>query len=92
MGIFYISIVGCTKPPNALLIAMPILAGIIGVGLILLIIWRILTSFYDKIEYARFEHETKHPKWNRVCTCFTPFLDRDPYFKIFSCLAELSME
>ena len=70
---FFISIVGCTKPPNALLIAMPILAGIIGVGLILLIIWRILTSFYDKIEYARFEHETKHPKWNRVCIYFIAF-------------------
>ena len=32
----------------------------------MLIIWKILTSFYDKIEYARFEHEVKHPKWNRV--------------------------
>lgn len=55
----------CTKPPDALLIALPILAGIIGVGIFLLIIWKILTSFYDKIEYARFEHEVKNPKWNR---------------------------
>lgn len=55
----------CTNPPNALLIVLPILAGIIGVGLFLLIIWKILTSFYDKIEYARFEHEVKNPKWNQ---------------------------
>lgn len=56
----------CIYPPNALYVALPILAGIIGVGLLLLIIWRILTSFYDKIEYARFEHEIKNPKWSRT--------------------------
>lgn len=55
----------CTNPADPLYIALPLLAGIIGVGLFLLIIWKILTSFYDKIEYARFEHECKNPKWTR---------------------------
>lgn len=56
----------CSNPPDPVLIAMPVLGGIIGVGLLLLIIWKILTSFYDKIEYARFEHEIKNPKWSKT--------------------------
>jgi hypothetical protein len=54
------------SPPDPLLIALPVLGGIIGVGLLLLIIWKILTSFYDKIEYAKFEHEIQDPKWSKV--------------------------
>lgn len=56
----------CTVPSDPLLIAMPVLAGILGVGLLLLVIWKILTLFYDKIEYARFEHEIQNAKWSQV--------------------------
>ncbi|XP_060572670.1 integrin beta-1-like [Ruditapes philippinarum] len=56
----------CVSPPDPLLIALPVLGGIIGVGLLLLIIWKILTSFYDKIEYAKFEHEIQDPKWSKT--------------------------
>lgn len=62
----YSAVPVCVKPPDPLLIAMPVVAGIIGVGILLLIIWKILTSFYDKIEYARFEHEIKNPKWSKT--------------------------
>ncbi|WAQ93858.1 ITB6-like protein [Mya arenaria] len=55
----------CTYPADALFIVLPILAGILGVGLLLIIIWKILTSFYDKIEYARLEHEIQHAKWSK---------------------------
>ncbi|KAK3603663.1 hypothetical protein CHS0354_017383 [Potamilus streckersoni] len=57
------SIIACVSAPNTLLIVLPIVAGIIGVGLILLIIWKVLTSWYDKIEYQRFKQEVDNPKW-----------------------------
>ncbi|KAL3832477.1 hypothetical protein ACJMK2_024117 [Sinanodonta woodiana] len=53
----------CVSAPNTLLIVLPIVAGIIAVGLILLIIWKVLTSWYDKIEYRRFQQEVDNPKW-----------------------------
>jgi len=53
-------------PADPLLIALPVLGGILGVGLLLLVIWKILTLFYDKIEYARFEHEIQNAKWSQV--------------------------
>ncbi|XP_052246565.1 integrin beta-1-like [Dreissena polymorpha] len=56
----------CSLPPDPLLIALPLLGGILGVGILLLIIWKILTFFYDRIEYARLEHEIQNAKWSNT--------------------------
>ncbi|KAL3832478.1 hypothetical protein ACJMK2_024118 [Sinanodonta woodiana] len=46
---------------HILLIALP--TGIVGVGLMLLITWKLLTNWYDRIEYRRFESELINTKF-----------------------------
>lgn len=36
------------------------------VGIILLLIWKLLTMLYDKMEYAHFESEINNPVWEKV--------------------------
>ena len=59
----------CTECPHEIDL-LPIIAGVVGgivaVGLLLLIVWKILTSMMDGIEYARFIQESKNEKWAKV--------------------------
>lgn len=36
------------------------------IGLVLLLIWRLLTELFDRREYRRFEKEKSKAKWNEV--------------------------
>ncbi|XP_071966179.1 integrin beta-1-like [Antedon mediterranea] len=53
----------CSEPVDPLFIILGIVIGIIIVGLILLLIWRLLTYLHDKREFARHEQERKNAKW-----------------------------
>lgn len=53
----------CPEPVNALLVVGGVIGGIIGIGLLLLLIWKLLTTIHDKREYAKFEQERQKAKW-----------------------------
>ncbi|XP_033127711.1 integrin beta-1-like [Anneissia japonica] len=53
----------CSEPVDPLLIILGIVIGIIIVGLILLLVWRLLTYIHDKREFAKHEQERKNAKW-----------------------------
>ena len=43
------------------------IAGIVLIGLILLLVWKLLAMLYDRREYAAFEQERLMAKWDTVC-------------------------
>jgi hypothetical protein len=43
-----------------------VIGGIVLFGLLLLLIWKIVTSIHDRREYAKFEKERAMSKWDRV--------------------------
>ncbi|XP_041366315.1 integrin beta-PS-like [Gigantopelta aegis] len=53
----------CPREVDLLPIIAGVIGGIVAVGLLLLIIWKLLTSMLDGIEYARFIQESKNEKW-----------------------------
>ncbi|NWX16072.1 ITB2 protein, partial [Aegotheles bennettii] len=54
----------CPEPPNIALIVGGTIAGVALIGLLLLLIWRLLTELFDRREYRRFEKEKAKAKWN----------------------------
>lgn len=48
-----------------------LLGGIVLIGLLALLGYRISTYLYDKREYARFEKERKNARWNQVSAVHT---------------------
>jgi hypothetical protein len=45
----------CPAPLPVLVIVLIVIAGIVLLGLLLLLLWKLLTVMYDRREYARFE-------------------------------------
>ena len=60
----------CEKPVPVLAITFGLAALLILVGFLLLLLWKIMTYYYDKMEYARFLNEAKEAKWTAVCKPF----------------------
>lgn len=56
----------CPQPVNALLIILPVVGGIVLIGLIALIVWKIYQTLHDKQEYESFMEESKQKKWIQV--------------------------
>ncbi|NWS76085.1 ITB2 protein, partial [Crotophaga sulcirostris] len=56
----------CPEPPNVALIVGSTIAGVVLIGLVLLLIWRLLTELFDRREYRRFEKEKSKAKWNEA--------------------------
>lgn len=56
----------CPEPPNIALIVGSTVAGVALIGLLLLLLWRLLTELFDRREYRRFEKEKSKAKWNDV--------------------------
>lgn len=56
----------CPVPVPAMAIGVGLLVGILLVGILTLILWRLSTYLYDKKEYARFIKERDAANWNRV--------------------------
>ncbi|KAK7474298.1 hypothetical protein BaRGS_00034433 [Batillaria attramentaria] len=53
----------CGESPDLLIVVLGIVGGVVAVGLLLLILWKILTMLFDKMEYAHFERELNTHKW-----------------------------
>nr|XP_020664873.1 integrin beta-2 isoform X2 [Pogona vitticeps] len=54
----------CPEPPNVAAIVGGTIAGVALIGLLLLLIWRLVTELIDRREYHRFEKEKSKAKWN----------------------------
>ncbi|XP_062600193.1 integrin beta-3-like isoform X2 [Saccostrea cucullata] len=52
-------------PPNLLLVGLSIAGAILLIGVILLIIWKLLTTLYDNVEFSKFEKELLNPTWEK---------------------------
>jgi len=63
-------VTGCTKPVNVLAIILGLIAGVILIGLILLLIWKLLVTIHDRREFARFEKERANARWDMVRRSF----------------------
>ncbi|XP_078049137.1 integrin beta-PS [Augochlora pura] len=55
----------CPEPLNVFGVAVGLVAGTVFLGLVILLIWRVVTTIYDKREFAKFERERALAKWNR---------------------------
>uniref|UniRef100_A0A914VH59 Integrin beta n=1 Tax=Plectus sambesii TaxID=2011161 RepID=A0A914VH59_9BILA len=54
----------CPGPVPVLPIVLGVTGGIILLGVILLLLWKLLTFLHDRAEYAKFEKERAEAKWN----------------------------
>lgn len=60
----------CPKPVNILAIVMGVILAILLIGLLLLLLWKIIVTLYDRREYAKFEKEVEKAKWDMVMFIF----------------------
>uniref|UniRef100_A0A8C5M6C8 Integrin beta n=2 Tax=Leptobrachium leishanense TaxID=445787 RepID=A0A8C5M6C8_9ANUR len=56
----------CPEAPNVIAIVGGTIAGVIAIGLLCLILWKIIVEVNDRKAYKRFEQETAKAKWNKV--------------------------
>ncbi|RXG59556.1 Integrin beta-PS [Armadillidium vulgare] len=54
----------CPPKLDILGIVLGVIGAIVGVGLLLLVMWKFLTTIHDRREYARFEKERMMAKWD----------------------------
>ncbi|KIH61213.1 integrin beta tail domain protein [Ancylostoma duodenale] len=54
----------CPPPVPVLAIVLGVIAGIVILGLILLLVWKLLTVLHDRAEYAKFNNERLMAKWD----------------------------
>mgnify|MGYP003623210755 CR=1 FL=1 len=52
--------------PFAAALVLGVVGGIVLLGLILLVVWKIVMTIHDGREYAKFENESKNAQFNRV--------------------------
>lgn len=56
----------CPAPLPVLVIVLIVIAGIVLLGLLLLLLWKILTVMYDRREYAYFDKDRLNARWDMV--------------------------
>uniref|UniRef100_A0A3B4UAQ9 Integrin beta n=1 Tax=Seriola dumerili TaxID=41447 RepID=A0A3B4UAQ9_SERDU len=56
----------CPSGPNVILITAVLSASVVVLGVALLLLWKLLTSIYDRREFARFQKELEQRHWSRV--------------------------
>ena len=56
----------CQPYANPLHIILGIIAAIVGIGLAILLIWKLLTSIKDAREFKNFQKESQNPRWQGV--------------------------
>lgn len=56
----------CPEGPNVAAIVGGTVAGVVLIGVLLLVIWKALTHLSDLREYKRFEKEKLKSQWNNV--------------------------
>uniref|UniRef100_A0A8C4QNL6 Integrin beta n=1 Tax=Eptatretus burgeri TaxID=7764 RepID=A0A8C4QNL6_EPTBU len=54
----------CPEEPNILAIIAGVVAGIVFIGLALLLIWKLLMILHDRREFAKFEKDRLNAKWD----------------------------
>lgn len=62
----FLSAPGCTEGPDIVPIVAGVVAGIVLIGLALLLIWKLLMIIHDRREFAKFEKEKMNAKWDTV--------------------------
>uniref|UniRef100_A0A0P6D6L5 Integrin beta n=1 Tax=Daphnia magna TaxID=35525 RepID=A0A0P6D6L5_9CRUS len=55
----------CSEPPNVIAIVSGVSGAILAIGLLLLLLWKILTTIHDRLEYAKFLRDRELAKWPR---------------------------
>ncbi|XP_078490770.1 integrin beta-1-B [Ciona intestinalis] len=55
----------CPQPINPWLIVGPVVGGIVLIGLIILIVWKIFQTIKDKVEYEQFLEDSKNKTWSK---------------------------
>lgn len=56
----------CPSGPDIIPIVAGVVAGIVLIGLALLLIWKLLMIIHDRREFAKFEKEKMNAKWDTV--------------------------
>ncbi|VDK23225.1 unnamed protein product [Anisakis simplex] len=64
----------CPPPVPILAIVLGVIAGIVILGLILLLVWKLLTVLHDRAEFAKFDNERLMAKWDTVRSFYLTFL------------------
>lgn len=59
----------CPTGPDIIPIVAGVVAGIVLIGLALLLIWKLLMIIHDRREFAKFEKEKMNAKWDTV-SCY----------------------
>eukprot|EP00794_Sanderia_malayensis_P011259 gene11259-12439_t len=67
----------CPGEPNILAIILGVIAGIVGVGLVLLLIWKLLATLKDRRELAKFNKDLQELKFDTDWHFVTRFCYRD---------------
>lgn len=60
------SVSECPTGPEIIPIVLGVVAGIVLIGLALLLIWKLLMIIHDRREFAKFEKEKMNAKWDTV--------------------------
>nr|BAD15078.1 integrin beta Hr2 precursor [Halocynthia roretzi] len=55
----------CPRPPDPLVIALPVVGAVVLIGIIALIIWKVIQTLRDKREYEKFKKEEDLRKWTK---------------------------
>ncbi len=64
----------CPSGPDIIPIVAGVVAGIVLIGLALLLIWKLLMIIHDRREFAKFEKEKMNAKWDTVrCLIYVTF-------------------
>ncbi|MGH0131413.1 UNVERIFIED_CONTAM: hypothetical protein FKN15_046466 [Acipenser sinensis] len=54
----------CPKGPDILVVLLSVAGAILLIGLAALLIWKLLITIHDRREFAKFEEERAHAKWD----------------------------
>ncbi|XP_074658572.1 integrin beta pat-3-like [Tubulanus polymorphus] len=54
----------CPEAVNVLAIVLGVIGGIVAIGLVLLLIWRLLATLHDRRECAKLQNDGANPKWD----------------------------
>ncbi|EMP38729.1 Integrin beta-6, partial [Chelonia mydas] len=73
----------CPQPPNIPMIMLGVSLAILLMGIVLLCIWKLLVSFQDRKEVAKFEAERSKAKWQTVSPAAAIRRQLPPMFLFF---------